>query len=140
MTTKFEGGPEPTASAFPAYDKEHALARRPLRPDAAEPSVFVKVTARREHVDALADMLRARKARLRDIELQGHRAILRARIPLAGLAGCQEAVSSLTIQSAQVFAWPLRDDTALGAAAGTPDIAQIEGILFKPEATGDYVT
>lgn len=113
MTTRFEGGPEPTAFAFPAnHDEEHALARRPLRTGAAEPSVIVKVTAWREHVDALADMLRARKARLHDIELQGHQAILRARIPLAGLAGFQEAVSGLTDQSAQVFAWPLHGHTA----------------------------
>lgn len=110
MKTRLEGGPEPSVPDFRAYhDKEHEHARRPLRPDAAEPSVFVKVTDRREHLDALADMLRARKARLHDIELQGHRAILRARIPLAGLAEFQEAVSCLTTQSAKVFAWPLRE-------------------------------
>jgi hypothetical protein len=82
----------------------------PLRKIPLVPLMFVKVDVRGEHLDAVMQMLRARGARLHEVELQGRRAVLRAEIPLAALLGFEDAVLSITVRSAQVFTWLVRYD------------------------------
>jgi hypothetical protein len=88
----------------------------PVRGLSLQPLMFVKVNARREHLEPVMRMLRSRAARVQDVELQGQRAIVRAEIQLASLLGFEDAVLSLTARSAQVFTWLVRYDAASDAA------------------------
>lgn len=91
----------------------------PQRRIAMEPTMFVKVNARREHLEAVQQELRRRGARMREVELQGRRAIVRAEARLAALLGFEEAIDSLSARSAQAHTWLVRYDAASQAPAAT---------------------
>lgn len=80
----------------------------PLQRVPMEPLMFVKASAPREHLDTMLQELRARRARMHEVELQGPRAVLRAEIRLRGLLGFGDAVPS-----AQVYSWLVRYEPAL---------------------------
>jgi hypothetical protein len=80
----------------------------PLHRVPMEPLMFVKASAPREHLDTMLHELRARVARMHEVELQGPRAVLRAEVRLRDLLGFEDAVSS-----AQVFSWLVRYEPAL---------------------------
>ena len=77
-----------------------------------EPLMFVKVNARREHLDAVLQDLRGRGARMQEVEVQSRRVIVRAEVRLAALLGFDEAVQALSGRTAQVFAWLVRYEAA----------------------------
>lgn len=89
----------------------------PLRRVPMEPLMFVKVNARREHLDAVLQELRSRGARMQEVELQGRRVILRAQARLTALLGFEDAVLVTSTHSAQVFAWLVRYEAAAATAA-----------------------
>lgn len=95
----------------------------PLRRVPMEPLMFVKVNARREHLDPILHELRARGARMQEVELQGRRVILRAEARLPALLGFEDVVLSISTHSAQVFAWLVRYEAAAQAA----EIGQADG-------------
>jgi hypothetical protein len=84
----------------------------PVRRVPMEPLMFVKVNARREHLDVLLQQLRARGARMHEVELQKQRVVLRAEARLARLLGLEEAVLAVGRHSAQVFSWLVRYEPA----------------------------
>jgi hypothetical protein len=73
-----------------------------------EPLMFVKVNARRAHLQWLVDELRGRGARMQEVELQRQRVIVRAEAWLAALLGFEQAVLAATTHSAQVSTWLVR--------------------------------
>jgi hypothetical protein len=73
-----------------------------------EPLMFVKVNARREHMDAVLTQLRSRGARMQDVELEAGRVIVRAEALLRALIGFDAAVREIGAGSAQVFSWLVR--------------------------------
>ena len=79
----------------------------PLQRVPMEPLMFVKTSAPREHLDAALRELRARGARMHEVELQGRGVLLRAEVRLRDLLGLQDAVPS-----AQVFSWLVRYEPA----------------------------
>jgi translation elongation factor EF-G len=83
-----------------------------------EPLMFVKVNARREYLDPLMQALRARGARMHEVELQGRRVLLRAEARLAMLLGFEAAVLATSRQSAQVHARLVRYEPMLAAGVG----------------------
>lgn len=84
----------------------------PVQRVTMEPLMFVKVNARREHLAGVLEELRARDARMEDVELQGREAVVRTEARLAALLGFEEAVLALSERSAHVFTWLLRYEAA----------------------------
>jgi hypothetical protein len=89
----------------------------PMRRVPMEPFMFVKVHARREHLDRLVQELRVRGARLHEVELQKHGVLLRAEARLAALLGLEEAVQAAVTHSARVFTWLVRYEAAAAPRA-----------------------
>ena len=73
-----------------------------------QPLMFVKVNARRAHLQWVVDELRERGARMQEVESQQQRVIVRAEAWLAALLGFEQAVQAATTHSAQVWCWLVR--------------------------------
>ena len=93
----------------------------PQRQLTLEPLMFVKVHARREHLEPVLRELRSR-GRMQEVELQSRRVVFRAQARLAALLGFEDAVRAISVDSAQVFSWLIRyEATAALPATGTEE-------------------
>ena len=73
-----------------------------------EPVMFTRVSAGRDHVVPLLEILKDRGADVQEVELQYDRSVIRAEAPLARLIGSQDAVQELTAGQAHFLSWLAR--------------------------------
>ncbi len=73
-----------------------------------EPLMSIRLNARRVHHQMLVDELRSRDARLQEVELQKHHAVIRGEAPLAAILGLEDAVMEATGDTTLVVIWLAR--------------------------------
>jgi hypothetical protein len=72
------------------------------------PVMFLRVDAARRHAHELRELLETREARIQEVDLQRHRVVLRAELPLSRSLGLQSDIGGRTQGQAHVLSWLLR--------------------------------
>jgi hypothetical protein len=72
------------------------------------PVIFLRVDAHRSHAQELLEMLKARCAVIKEVDLQRVRVVVRAEMELSRALGLERRIIELTDGSAHVLCWLLR--------------------------------